>query len=151
MRFFALAFVITALVGPGGAHAQCQRTSPYAEEDIAEVAATFYDSEYVENRGTAIQLLTAADTQYVVRDDLVCQAVLDRVLPLLRQHDPAWGEGKAGDYVATVYRFGPYYAVEMMREESPDPDAGILGVVKHGRSPFLIYRAADLTLLRVLY
>jgi hypothetical protein len=120
-------------------------------EDLEAVGSVFYDSESVLVRRSIIQLLTSSDTAYVVRDDSTCQAVLDRALPYLRQHMSTWKEGQKGNFEATVYRFGPYYAVQAVPEDSLPQSTSILDLVVHDRSAsLLIYRASDLTLLRVL-
>jgi len=153
MRYLLLTWAVTVLSIPMSANAQgCQRTSPDAAEDIEEIAATFYDPESGDVRGTAIQLLTSADTAYVVRHDATCQAVLEEALPYLRQHHPLWVAGQEGNYQATVYRFGPYYAVELVPEDrSPPPTPGTLEMVRHDhRATLMVYRASDLTLLKLL-
>jgi hypothetical protein len=59
--------------------------------------------------------------------------------------------GEEGDFSASIYRFGPYYAVEITPEDRSPPATSISGVIKRGRDgALLIYRASDVTLLRVL-
>lgn len=152
MRYLFIA-VGCALFTPSFASAQgCQRTSAYADEDLEDVSAIFYDPEYVEDRGGVVQLLASSDTAYVVRDESTCQAVLSQVVSYLQQNHPVWMQGQEGDFEATLYRIGPYYAVEVVPEEKSAADSGDLSsLIKHGRSAtLLIYRASDLTLLRLL-
>jgi hypothetical protein len=148
----------TVLVGflflfPVAAHAQgCQRTPPHAEEDLQEVALLFRDSAYAEDRGTEIRQLADADPQYVVRDDSVCQAVLDRAVAHMRRNNTIWAAGNEGNFEAVVYRFGPYYAVGLTEETPPVTfENGVLSGFSTGRSPFLIFEAGGLTLVKVLY
>jgi hypothetical protein len=152
MRYL-LSLLVAASVGlalPASAQG-CQRTSPHAQEDIEEVGSTFYDPEAETDRGTVIQLLTSADTAYVVRDDSTCQAIIDRAVSYLRQHHPVWAENKEGNYTATIYRFGPYYAVEVVPDNRSPAAQGELGAIDHRRiATVLIYRATDLVLLRLL-
>jgi hypothetical protein len=119
---------------------------------VLQIAPTFYDPEYAEDRGTVIQLLTSADTAHVVRDDSVCQVVLDQAITHLRQHSSVWKAGQEGKFQATVYRFGPYYAIMVVPEDrSPPPTPGTLDMIRHDHSSaLLVYRASDLALLTVL-
>jgi hypothetical protein len=153
MRYLVLLVLATALTTPLSSSAQgCQYTSPSAEEDVSQIAPMFYDPEYAEDRGTTIQLLTSADTARVVRDDSVCQVVVNQAIAHLRQNSSVWNAGQEGKFQATVYRFGPYYAVSVVPEDrSPPPAPGTLDMVRHDhRSVLLVYRASDLALLRVL-
>jgi hypothetical protein len=152
MRVLWLFALVAALSTPAAVHAQgCQHTPPEADEDLEAVGSMFYDPESVENRGSVIQLLSPSDTAYVVRNDSTCQAVLDRVIPYLRRHHAIWKAGEEGNFSASIYRFGPYYAVEIMPEDRSPPATSISGVIKHGHDgALLIYRASDLALLRVL-
>lgn len=129
----------------------CQRTAPHAEGYLPELAASFYDPDYAEDRGTTIQLLSAADTAYVVRDDSTCQMVLNQALAHLRQHHPLWAAGQEGNYQATVYRFGPYYAVEMVPEDRTPTTTGTHDFVRNNHdATLMVYRISDLALLRLL-
>lgn len=153
MRNLVFIVLVTALASPAFANAQgCGYTSPGAEAEMEHIAPSFYDPEYADVRGTVIQLLTSADTAYVVRDDSVCQVVLSQAITHLRQHSSMWSAGQEGNFQATVYRFGPYYAVSIAPEDrSPPPTPGTLDMIRHDRSSALmVYRASDLTLLTVL-
>ena len=152
MRCILILVVATVLAVRSPANAQgCQRTSPHADEDMPEVAATFYDPEYGDVRGATIQLLSATDTAYVVRDDSTCQVVLNQALAHLRQHHPLWAAGQEGNYQATVYRFGPYYAVEMVPEDRTPRTPGTLDFVRNNHdATLMVYRISDLALLRLL-
>jgi hypothetical protein len=151
-RSIAAALAAVFFVPSIAAAQECQRTSPYADEDIHELALWFYNPEYKENRGTEIQLLTPADTQYVVRDDSICDALVTDALARLRDGPSPWAEGREGNFEATVYRFGPYYVVELMEELPPVTyENGVLDGLVTSRSPTLIYRASDMKLLRSLY
>jgi hypothetical protein len=152
MRLLWCFSVALAMAAPVSVSAQgCSRTSPYADDDLEELGSIFYDVDSEADRGGVVRLLTLADTAYVVRDDATCQAVLARVLPYLRQYHPTWAQGQEGNFVATIYRFGPYYAVEVVPEDRSSPGTGDLAMVKHARTAtLLIYSASDLTLLRLL-
>lgn len=129
------------------AQAGCSRTPDYAEETREDLAPLFYDSgnENAEFRGTAIQQLSAADTQYVVRDDSVCEAVLSAAVARMRQYNTSWANGQEGNYSAAVIRFGGYYAVALA-EESPSLTVqnGMLSGFGTARGWTLILRADTL-------
>lgn len=153
MTNFAIAVALVLTLAPSSARAQgCQRSSPYADEDLAATAPLFYDSARADVRGTAIEQLTAADTQYVVRSDSVCRIVVEAAVAELRRSNDLWAAGREGDYAATVFRFGPYYAVALLEERAPVKyESGMLTGFMTGRSPLLIYRATDLELLLRLH
>jgi hypothetical protein len=78
--------------------------------------------------------------------------VLDRAVTYLRQKNTLWAGGREGNFAATVYRFGPYFAISLAEERpAATYENGVLSGFATGRSPFLIYRASDLALVRVLY
>lgn len=154
-------FILLPLA-PAAVEAQgCSRTSPYAEEELAAIAPTFSaNPEAARNRGREIIPLARGDTTYVVRDDSVCQAVLDVVLPEVRRGDPEWADDGDDGYTADVLRLGPYYTVSLLRERAPgselrvtnnaDGSITIQGVA-HSRSPLVVLRAADLSIIQIFY
>lgn len=157
-----IAPLIFLLLAPAAAEAQgCSRTPPDAEEDLIEIAASFSAGpETARNRGPGITPLVPADTTYVVRDDSVCQVVLDVVIPEIRRGDPVWAGHREGEYTAAVLRLGPYYTVSLLPEResgselratnNADGSVTIQGVA-HSRNPFVVLRAADLGIVRIFY
>ncbi|MBB4639311.1 hypothetical protein [Longimicrobium terrae] len=157
-----IAPLILLLLAPAAAEAQgCSRTPPDADEELPAIAATFSaDPETARNRGPEITPLAPADTTYVVRDDSVCQAVLDVVIPEIRRGDPTWAGHREGHYTATVLRLGPYYTVSLLPEResgselrvsnNADGSVTIQGVA-HSRNPFVVLRASDLGIVRIFY
>jgi hypothetical protein len=149
-RILGIAALLVMAAVPAKAQQGCARTAPYAEEARQTLVPLFYsaDATQVAVRGTAIQRLSASDTNYVVRTDSVCDQVLSTAVALMRQHSPVWSSGAEGNYVATVYRFGSYYVVGLA-EERPAVTGGLANGVENGRSVTLVY-SATLMLLRVV-
>jgi hypothetical protein len=128
----------------------CGRTSESAEELREDLAPLFYSSDSLdaELRGTAIRRLSPADTQYVVREDSVCEAVLAVAVPLMRQYNTMWAAGREGNFTATVIRFGGYYAVSLVSEMPPMTlKDGVFTSFGSATSATLVFRADTLEIL----
>lgn len=131
----------------------CSHASPYADDERMDIAPTFYDSTGVGNRGTEIQQLSSSDTSYVVHNDTVCDAVLSLAIAYMRTVAPVWTANQEGNYVATVFRFGPYFAVSIDAEEPAATYSN--GVLTMGSSStvgrLIVYDASTLTRLKVFH
>lgn len=146
IRTILVPLTIAALVpSRGAAQTGCARTSPYADEFHADMKSLFFEADSIADRlrGGVIQKLGASDTSYVVREDSVCDRVLPVAVAQMRASNQIWASGQEGNYTATVFRFGPYFVVTLGEE----PGAA----VENRRSPTLVYRAADLVLLKSFY
>jgi hypothetical protein len=148
-------FVTAALlVAAAPARAQgCSHTPDDADEERVELAPTFYDSDPADPavRGNAIQQLSASDTNYVVHDDSVCDLVLARAIQYVRGVDSTWARGAEGDYVASVFGFGPYYVASISAEQPAATYAnGTLSMGSPaGASWQIVLRPEDLEIVRV--
>jgi hypothetical protein len=132
----------------------CERTPEYADEARELLAPLFFesDSSDVAQRGSEIQQLSPGDSTYVVRDDSVCARIVPLAVSYLRQTNTVWAAGQEGRYSASVYRFGPYYAVSLGVERSPAMYSnGTVSGILTGPSPVIVYRAADMVPVKVLY
>ncbi|HEX8393942.1 MAG TPA: hypothetical protein VF665_16485 [Longimicrobium sp.] len=159
-KLLSACVLMLGLLPAKGFGQNCSLTAPDADENLRDLAPMFYDPDETENRGPHVRLLTAADTQYVVRDDSVCQAVLDVVIPRMRRAFRSWAAGREGAYEATVYRFGPYLAVEITDGSMPgshvsvthnqDGSTTITGLGS-SRSPLFVLDAGSMAVIRFLY
>jgi hypothetical protein len=140
---FLLLLAISAL--PNGAFAQgCEHTDADADSSYEAVRTFFTDPGLPESRGPNVSVISGSDTVYVVRTDSVCAAVLDVVLTFVRSRNSDWASGAVGNYIANIFRAGPYYLVRLAPERVPLPP----NTAKSSYSPYLILRASDLTILR---
>ena len=95
------------------------------------------------SRGPFVSALRDYDTVYVVRTDSVCAAVLGVALTYVKSRSSEWASGAVGNYIANIYRAGPYYFVYLARERLPLPPS----TASSSYSPYLILRASDLAIL----
>lgn len=157
-----LLMISCLLLAPATMDAQgCSRTSPSAEEELVALAATFSsDPESAIDHGPWIPPLAATDSTYVVGDDSTYQAVLDVVIPAMRTGNTIWAEHREGDYTATVFRLGPYYAVVLLLKGDGSPSLTVtknadgsttVNGFETGRNPFVVLRATDLEILRIFF
>jgi hypothetical protein len=119
---------------------------PAAEEArvLEGLSYMLFSPEAAEGRDSVIQQLgPVADPGTVVRDDSVCQAVIQRMVIRMRRYNNRW---KAGDppFTAFVFQFGPYY-VGMMRERVLRSPGAL--TIPSGRGTKFIFRASDLEYL----
>jgi hypothetical protein len=153
MKLLTLVALLTLAAVPARAQQGCARTASYAEQSRTALAPLFYSSDQnqADVRGTAIQLLSASDSSYVVHTDSICTQVLAVAVAYMRQYNTTWAAGNEGNYVATVFRFGPYYAVTLAEARPPVTYSnGTLSGFQTGRSQTLVYSAPTLTLVRAL-
>jgi hypothetical protein len=141
-----LSIIPAALPGQAG----CGRTSGIAEELREHHAPLFYSSDSLEAelRGTAIRRLSPTDTQYVVREDSVCEAVLAVAVAHMRRYNTVWAAGREGNFTGTVIRFGEYYSVSLVTEMPPMTlKDGVFTSAGSGMGARLVFRADTLEIL----
>ncbi len=108
----------------------------YAREDLARHFQIFTSIRDSIVRGTELVRLPATADHYVVTDPKICRRVTRAVTAKFRRvgHD---GRSLKHPYMFTIFRYGPYYAVQIL--DTPPP-----GIQIDDGSSLVIFRADTL-------
>jgi hypothetical protein len=125
-KIFACCAIVAVSTAAGrtsaqATHAPCG-SGVYASDYLTEFAKYFRDSAMARVRNDKIRQLTPADTQYVVTNPGICQAVLHAAERRLGTYNAEWPQIERNGFDFTVLRYGEYYAVFV--DYPRDPETG---------------------------